>query len=680
VERWLSYLKRGRELKPIAVLLLAGCLLPASLALAIHQVSGARDDLDHSLRGEVVEQVAILQNYFERARSIDLLTARNPAFRDFYEMRGPRLARIRRGGPVITEMNEALEYLEMLYPESIGEACFIDSSGAENARVVRGDWASVSDLSLNEKDNPFFDPAFSLDAGQVHQSVPYVSPDTNEWVISNATPLQMADDSRPAIVHFEVTIESLRKEMAATSPESIVRVVDAHSGAVIMDSRFPQEVDSDLGRPGDSGFGALVDVQRRRGMLSVDGKRGAYQKVNTDPSNANEWFVVASAKAPLSLAESVGMGPPGMIVAALVLFAIALNNFRNNQTRLRYAALNDSLTGLGNRRRLMEDLKGELEGATFLRPLGLLLLDLDGFKTYNDTFGHPAGDALLSRLGGKLQDAMKELGAAYRMGGDEFCVIGHTSPEGLNELVVAATVALSEQGEGFAISASVGSVLTPQESVDVSGALRIADRRMYLHKSRRRTSGSRQTEDVLLRVLYERSSELERHLMAVARLAGAVGRELNLAPEDVELLVQAAELHDVGKVAIPESMLNKPGPLSEDEWSFMKRHTLIGEKILSAAPSLSAAGRLVRSSHERFDGGGYPDALAGGDIPLGARIIFVCGAFEAMTADRPYRKARTTQEAVADLRQNGGTQFDPAVVEVFCTMLVRETVAVLRLG
>jgi HD-GYP domain-containing protein (c-di-GMP phosphodiesterase class II) len=160
--------------------------------------------------------------------------------------------------------------------------------------------------------------------------------------------------------------------------------------------------------------------------------------------------------------------------------------------------------------------------------------------------------------------------------------------------------------------------------------------------------------------------------MTVARLAEAVGRELNLAPEDIELLVQAAELHDVGKVAIPESMLNKPGPLSDDEWSFMKRHTLIGENILSAAPSLSSAGRLVRSSHERFDGGGYPDALAGADISLGARIIFVCDAFEAMTADRSYRKVKTTEQAVEDLRQNAGTQFDPAVVEAFCSVLVRE--------
>jgi diguanylate cyclase (GGDEF)-like protein len=625
------------------------------------------------LRGEVAEQVTTLENYFERARSINLLTARNPAFRDFYEKSGSRLSRIRADGPVVNEMNKALEYLGTLYPESIGEACFIDRSGAENARVVRGDWASISDLSLDEKDNPFFYPTFSLDAGEVHQSIPYVSPDTHEWVISNATPVPMPDGSKPAIVHFEVTIESFRREMAVTSPESVIRVVDANSGAVLLDSRYEQVIGAELGRPTDTGMSSLIDnFEESAGMAFVDGKRNAYRKVNTGRSNANDWYVVSSARSPLTLVESVGIGPIGMIVASVILLVIAVNNFRGYQAQLRYAALNDSLTGLGNRHKFMADLEEGLRVATSGDPLALVLLDLDGFKAYNDTFGHPAGDALLRRLGSKLNEAAKRLGRVYRMGGDEFCLLAETMPEGVNELVAKATVALSEQGDGFSISASAGSVLLPHESEDVSKALRIADRRMYLHKSRRRTSASRQTKDVLLRALYERSPELERHLMTVALLAEAVARELKLPPEEIEQVIQAAELHDVGKVAIPESILNKPGALSDDEWSFMKRHTLIGENILSAAPALTAAAALVRSSHERFDGNGYPDALAGDAIALGARIIFVCDAYEAMTTDRPHCKAMTHRQAVAQLRDNAGSQFDPTVVKAFCAVVSRE--------
>jgi diguanylate cyclase (GGDEF)-like protein len=647
--------------------------LPASLALAVLQVSNARDDLDHLLRGEVAEQVTTLENYFERARSINLLTARNPAFRDFYEKSGSRMSRIRADGPVVNEMNKALEYLGTLYPESIGEACFIDRSGAENARVVRGDWAPISDLSLDEKDNPFFYPTFSLDADEVHQSIPYVSPDTHEWVVSNATPVPMPDGSKPAIVHFEVTIESFRREMAVTSPESVIRVVDANSGAVLLDSRYEQVIGAELGRPTDTGMSSLIDnFEESAGMAFVDGKRSAYRKVNTGRSNANDWYVVSSARSPLTLVESVGIGPIGMIVASVILLVIAVNNFRGYQAQLRYAALNDSLTGLGNRHKFMADLEEGLRVATSGDPLALVLLDLDGFKAYNDTFGHPAGDALLRRLGSKLNEAAKRLGRVYRMGGDEFCLLAETMPEGVNEIVAKATVALSEQGDGFSISASAGSVLVPHESEDVSKALRIADRRMYLHKSRRRTSASRQTKDVLLRALYERSPELERHLMTVALLAEAVARELKLPPEEIEQVIQAAELHDVGKVAIPESILNKPGALSDDEWSFMKRHTLIGENILSAAPALTAAAALVRSSHERFDGNGYPDALAGDAIALGARIIFVCDAYEAMTTDRPHRKAMTHRQAVAQLRDNAGSQFDPTVVKAFCAVVSRE--------
>jgi response regulator RpfG family c-di-GMP phosphodiesterase len=139
----------------------------------------------------------------------------------------------------------------------------------------------------------------------------------------------------------------------------------------------------------------------------------------------------------------------------------------------------------------------------------------------------------------------------------------------------------------------------------------------------------------------------------------------------------AAELHDIGKVAIPGAILSKPGPLDEDEWAFMRRHTIIGERILAGAPALAVAGRLVRASHERFDGGGYPDGLAGPDIPLGARIIAVCDSFDAMLANRPYSESRSTDEALAELRRCAGGQFDPRVVDAFATVLAarREPIA-----
>jgi two-component system, cell cycle response regulator len=155
----------------------------------------------------------------------------------------------------------------------------------------------------------------------------------------------------------------------------------------------------------------------------------------------------------------------------------------------------------------------------------------------------------------------------------------------------------------------------------------------------------------------------------VARLAQSLGERLRLPAEELAQLRQAAELHDVGKLAIPEDVLHKPGPLDPEEWVFVRRHPLIGERIIGAAPALASAAKLVRSTHERHDGTGYPDGLAGDQIPLGARIIAVCDAFTAMTSPRPYAPQLTVPQALVELRDGAGSQFDPAVVTAFSELL-----------
>jgi HD-GYP domain-containing protein (c-di-GMP phosphodiesterase class II) len=175
--------------------------------------------------------------------------------------------------------------------------------------------------------------------------------------------------------------------------------------------------------------------------------------------------------------------------------------------------------------------------------------------------------------------------------------------------------------------------------------------------------------DVLLKILSERNRDLGVHLDQVTSLAAAVADRLGLPEQERAPLVQAAALHDVGKAAIPDSIVDKQGPLDDEEWAFMRRHTLIGERVLSAAPALTLASKLVRSSHERYDGKGYPDGLAGEEIPLGARIIAVCDAYDAMVSDRPYRAALDPAGALAELKLCAGKQFDPAVIDVFTEAL-----------
>jgi two-component system, cell cycle response regulator len=181
---------------------------------------------------------------------------------------------------------------------------------------------------------------------------------------------------------------------------------------------------------------------------------------------------------------------------------------------------------------------------------------------------------------------------------------------------------------------------------------------------------------VLLRALAERHPELDRHSCDVGLLAEATAARLGLEPDDVEAVRQAAQLHDIGKVAIPEAILHKPGPLDADEWTFMRRHSEMGERIIAEAPSLSRVAAMVRASHERFEGGGYPDGLAGAAIPLGARIVAVCDAFSAMVSERAYSPAIAPQDAERELRDCAGSQFDPTVVEAFCA--IRATTAPLR--
>ena len=366
---------------------------------------------------------------------------------------------------------------------------------------------------------------------------------------------------------------------------------------------------------------------------------------------------------------------PAIILAAaslLVVMARLLLTWRSNLDLLqtsRAEAITDALTGLRNRRALVADLDAAIRATARTGPVALVLFDLDGFKHYNDNFGHPAGDALLRRLGGSLAEYLAERGTAYRMGGDEFCALIPVEEDALEPVVSRAAAALTESGDGFRVGCSYGAVMLPREAGDGASALRVADQRMYTNKNGGRASASRQSGDVLVRALAERYPALGTHLRDVGELAGMLAEQMRLPEDEIELIRLAGELHDVGKVAIPDAILDKPARLDEQEWEFIRRHPLTGERIVTAAPALRRAGALIRSSHENWDGTGYPDRLRRGEIPLGSRIIAVCDAFDAMTTDRPYQRAMGQEGAIAELRRCAGSQFDPDVVEYLCATL-----------
>jgi diguanylate cyclase (GGDEF)-like protein len=358
-----------------------------------------------------------------------------------------------------------------------------------------------------------------------------------------------------------------------------------------------------------------------------------------------------------------------VLAAATIGFVLVrtLMTFRENTSiaaRIQVLSVTDPLTHLWNRRRLVTDLEAVF-GSSVDDPHVLVLYDLNGFKRFNDLFGHPAGDALLARLAAKLTDVVDTGGMCYRLGGDEFCVLARVPEGDLEAFLDATSVALSEAGDGFEVTTSLGCVFLPEEATDSDRAMQIADQRLYARKHHSLIERG-QPHGVLLQALYEREPDLRRHVGRVSALSVELGHRLELDDSALEELELAAQLHDIGKLAIPDAILDKPEPLAPAEVSFVQRHTVIGERILSAAPALSQIGVIVRATHEAFDGSGYPDALAGTDIPLAARIIAVCDTYSAITSDRPYQPRRSHDEALILLRSVAGSQLDPELVELFC--------------
>ena len=321
----------------------------------------------------------------------------------------------------------------------------------------------------------------------------------------------------------------------------------------------------------------------------------------------------------------------------LIVARFALTMAENQQLVRRIET--DPLTGLENRGKLLEDLRAVLAAR---EPRLLAIFDLDGFKAYNDTFGHPAGDTLSSRLAGRLQ-ASVPMGSAYRIGGDEFCVMLPGDRDA--ETIEQAAVALSGQGDGFEVSASYGSVLLPEEASTPSAALQIADKRMYAFKDSRQPLRGRAGKGGPA-AGPEREPARPRAPRRQRLRAGRRGRQPprhGAQRADCACPRGRASRHRQG--GDPRRDPRQARAARRRGWAFMSQHTILGERIVSSAPALAPVALIVRSSHEHFDGNGYPDGLAGEAIPLASRVILACDAYEAMTSHRPYAAALSDSKA-----------------------------------
>jgi diguanylate cyclase (GGDEF)-like protein len=377
------------------------------------------------------------------------------------------------------------------------------------------------------------------------------------------------------------------------------------------------------------------------------------------------------------------------------------------QTEVR--ATHDRLTGIANRETLLTTLGSEIERAVrHSKPLSLAFIDIDRFKPINDSFGHNVGDVVLKQVAHIIAESVRVSDTFGRYGGEEFMLIlPETLPEDavgvaeeLRELVARETV--SAGGQRMKVTISVGIAGGRGSELQTDMLIDRADAAMYAAKSlgRNRTYRYREVDDeapvrrapisagrreqatalgqwasdtatqALASVLAPQPHHRGRPSDMIASLATGMGLEMGLAREEIERIRIAALLHDLGKIAVPDEILDKPATLSDTEWQAIGEHPRVGQVILEQASSLREAIPVVLHHHERFNGGGYPHGLRGNEIPIGARIVAVADAYHAMVHDRPYKAALSHEEALLELRRHAGTQFDPAVVDVFCTMYV----------
>jgi two-component system cell cycle response regulator len=322
----------------------------------------------------------------------------------------------------------------------------------------------------------------------------------------------------------------------------------------------------------------------------------------------------------------------------------------------------DSETGLPGRLQLRADLEAS-GGARTLQVVGLHAADGCEPEWVE------AEPQLPRRIATSLDRLVEPLGMqTYRLDGLLFAILGPEEGAERVDLTFVGQAVAGVVGER-ASSVVHGAARLPDDGFGAE-ALAVALRRLRARARRQGRSAERQVRDVLLGLLAERrAGGSPVSLPNVAAHAVAVGRKLGLSLEELDEVVRAAELQDVGKLALPESILTKRGSLTEDEWRVVRTHPQIAERIIGAAPALAPVARLVRASAERWDGSGYPDGLRGQVIPLGSRIIAVCVAFDAITEARPYRQPLTPAEALEELRSWAGRQFDPLVVTAFCTVM-----------
>ncbi|MGL5615013.1 MAG: sensor domain-containing diguanylate cyclase/phosphohydrolase [Sarcina sp.] len=357
-------------------------------------------------------------------------------------------------------------------------------------------------------------------------------------------------------------------------------------------------------------------------------------------------------------------------VKGIIGRALDITEKKNIQKRLEYLSYTDILTGIKNRT-YFEEVEKEYSKKENL-PLGVIMGDVNGLKLLNDTFGHQEGDKLLKAVANVLEESCKDIGEVFRIGGDEFVILVPNSNSKhcdkiINDIIKKCS---KYKNDLFNISISLGAGVKETESCDIYKILKEAEDKLYRKKLLQKQSVKSSILNLLKVGLGVRSVETEQHTERVMDWAMKIGEQLGLERSLIDELIIAAELHDIGKIGISESILLKPSKLTDEEYAIMKTHSEIGYRIVMASSELKSVAKSVLHHHEKWDGTGYPMGLKGEEIPLISRIINICDSYDVMVNDRVYKKAMKKEDAITELRRVAGTQFDPKLVELFINYIM----------
>jgi len=351
-------------------------------------------------------------------------------------------------------------------------------------------------------------------------------------------------------------------------------------------------------------------------------------------------------------------------ITGVTVFSQDVTERTKHENSIMYLSYRDPLTNLHNRRYYSEEL-ARLDILKYM-PLSIIIADINGLKITNDAFGHEMGDLLLITVANNLVEVFTKENRIARIGGDEFTIFLPNTPKerALQYMEEAKKRIEKTTIRGMNISVSFG-LATKLLDEPIEDVIKLAEDDMYTHKLFEITSHRNETIKTIISTLHEKNPREEAHSSRVSEICLAIGSKLGMKSDEIALLKAISNLHDIGKIAIDDSILNKKGPLDEREWEQIKKHPEIGYRILSSSPEYAEIAQDILSHHERYDGKGYPRGLSGENIPIRARIITIADSYDAMISERPYRKPLTHEEALEEIKNNAGTQFDPVIAELF---------------